>query len=481
MCYRETFMNKRKILAYAIGPIGSALVSFASVPLIAWFFTVEDVGKISIFNAVASLATLIFCLGLDQAFTREYHGSDDRPGLLKQTMLPGGILMFILIVGCMCYDTRMLSRLIFDESSLFLSLMVILCFFTQYIARFLSLILRMQERAMAYSMSQLLPKIFFLLFLLIGVGIGYERNLKQLLSAYVLSACLVFFIYLFNTRYDWMPAVNATLDRKKMRLLLNFGLPLVFGSLASWGLNVADRFFLRYYSSFSELGIYSVTMSVSAVATLFAGIFNTIWAPLVYRWLSEGNINTQKIDDIGEHVLAAIYFAIVGCSMFSWVVPYLLPNQYAPIEYLLPVCLFSPLLYTLSEVTAVGISISRRTIFSMLASVLAMLCNLLGNYLLVPKYGAAGAATSTLLSFVLFYVLRTEFSKYVWRNIATRKTYLVLTLLSIHVLINLWVLKDSLSVVIISLVLLFLGVLMFPTTIQASRKTLQGFMSKIWL
>ena len=135
----------------------------------------------------------------------------------------------------------------------------------------------------------------------------------------------------------------------------------------------------------------------------------------------------------------------------------------------------------LITVTAVGISISRRTIFSMLASVLAMLCNLLGNYLLVPKYGAAGAATSTLLSFVLFYVLRTEFSKYVWRNIATRKTYLVLSLLSIHVLINLWVLKDSLSVVIISLVLLFLGVVMFPTTIQASRKTLQGFMSKIWL
>ncbi|MFA9352899.1 polysaccharide biosynthesis C-terminal domain-containing protein, partial [Escherichia coli] len=87
-------------------------------------------------------------------------------------------------------------------------------------------------------------------------------------------------------------------------------------------------------------------------------------------------------------------------------------------------------LYTLSEVTAVGSAISRRTIFSMLASVVAMLCNLAGNYLLVPHYGASGAATSTLLAFIVFYVLRTEFSKRVWRGIATRKTYLILTILT---------------------------------------------------
>lgn len=247
--------------------------------------------------------------------------------------------MTALVILVTAYDTRLLSVLIFDQSSQFLSIMVIVCFFVQYIARFLSLILRMQERAMAYSMSQLLPKIFFLLFLLLGVALGRDKTLHQLLSAYVLSACLVFIVYLVNTRRDWLPAINTKVDQDQMSSLFRFGLPLVFGSLASWGLNVADRFFLRYYSSFSELGIYSVTMSVAAVATLFAGIFNTIWAPLVYKWLSEDKIDNERIDEIGEHVLAAIYFAIVGCSAFAWIVPYLLPPQYKAIEYLLPICL----------------------------------------------------------------------------------------------------------------------------------------------
>jgi O-antigen/teichoic acid export membrane protein len=468
-------MNKKTIVAYAIGPIGSALVSFASLPLIAWIYSVEDVGKISIFNAVASLATLVFCLGLDQAFVREYHGSANKPGLLKQVVLPGIILMTALVILVTAYDTRLLSILIFDQSSKFLSIMVIVCFFVQYIARFLSLILRMQERAMAYSMSQLLPKIFFLLFLLLGVALGKDKTLYQLLSAYVLSACLVFIVYLFNTRRDWLPAINTKVDQDQMSSLFKFGLPLVFGSLASWGLNVADRFFLRYYSSFSELGIYSVTMSVAAVATLFAGIFNTIWAPLVYKWLSEDKIDNEKIDEIGEHVLAAIYFAIVGCSTFAWIVPYLLPPQYKAIEYLLPICLLAPLLYTLSEVTAVGIAISRRTIFSMLASVAAMLCNLAGNYLLVPHYGASGAATSTLLAFIVFYVLRTEFSKRVWRGIATRKIYLILTILTIHVLINVWSLKGGMIEVLISLCLLLLGIYMFKNTITSLWNSVRTF------
>lgn len=459
-------MNKKTILAYAVGPIGSAILSFASVPLIAWFFSVEDVGKIAIFNVVVSLATLVFCLGLDQAFVREYHSSENKARLIKLVMLPGLILLVIFIVGSVTYDSSLISKWVFDVPSQSLAILVMVCFFAQYISRFLSLILRMQDRALAYSMSQLFPKLFFVIFLMLGVAIGRERDLQQLLSAHTLSACLVFIIFVFNTRRDWLPALTSNVELAQMRPLLHFGFPLVFGSLASWGLNVMDKLFLRYYSTFAELGVYSVTMSVAAVATLFAGIFNTIWAPLVYRWLNEGQVDTQKIDAIGEHVLAAVYFAIVGCGLFAWVVPYLLPAQYAAIEYLLPICLFAPLLYTLSEVTAVGIAIARKTLFSMLASVLAMLTNLLGNYVLVPQFGAAGAATSTLLSFIFFYVLRTEFAKQAWRPIATRKTYTVLAVLTVYVLLNVWVIKGNYIGIIVAAGLILLGGVLFFNTIQ---------------
>nr|WP_269750169.1 polysaccharide biosynthesis C-terminal domain-containing protein [Halomonas pacifica] len=74
------------------------------------------------------------------------------------------------------------------------------------------------------------------------------------------------------------------------------------------------------------------------------------------------------------------------------------------------------MLYTLSETTVVGIGISKRTGFAMLAAISGFAINLVGNWLLIPHFGAAGAAVSTCISFWVFFVLRTEFSIYLWKS-----------------------------------------------------------------
>nr|WP_244236465.1 polysaccharide biosynthesis C-terminal domain-containing protein [Pseudomonas aeruginosa] len=92
---------------------------------------------------------------------------------------------------------------------------------------------------------------------------------------------------------------------------------------------------------------------------------------------------------------------------------------------MITVCIASPLLYALSETTAIGISISRRTGLAMLSSILAALTSFCGNYLLVPLYGAAGAAVATAVAFWFFLFCRTEFSCLVWRQIPRFKLYMI--------------------------------------------------------
>src|SRR5690606_8520682 len=102
-------------------------------------------------------------------------------------------------------------------------------------------------------------------------------------------------------------------------------------------------------------------------------------------------------------------------GLLSWVVAVFLPPDYSAVQWILVSCLGYPLLYTLSETTVVGIGISRRSGFAMLAALVAFAVNVLGNWLLIPAYGAAGAAASTCASFWIFFFLRTEFSIYLWR------------------------------------------------------------------
>ena len=92
-------MNKSKIIGFAVGPIGAAVLSFASLPILAWYFSAEDIGRISMLQVVISFSVLIFSLGLDQAYVREYHEVADKAVLLKTAVLPGLIILLLVLLS----------------------------------------------------------------------------------------------------------------------------------------------------------------------------------------------------------------------------------------------------------------------------------------------------------------------------------------------------------------------------------------------
>lgn len=469
---------KNKIFGYAIGPIGSGILGLIILPLLTWFYSVEDIGRISMLQVIASFAVFLFCLGLDQAYTREYHESEDKPKIFKQTFLPGFLLITVACLVVYSFDAGNLSFWMYGVSSTYLTTLSLICFILAFCSRFLSLILRMEDRAVAYSMSQLLPKVFFVIFIVTVVIVGAEKDFYSLISAHAISVTIVFVIYGWNTRSTWMASIAIKFDWTLQKKLFRFGLPLILGGLASWGLNVMDKLFLRGMSSFEELGIYSVTMSIASVAAVFTGVFNTIWAPMVYRWVVEG-IDPKKIDEISEHVLAVFYFIVVLSGLFSWILPYILPERYEAIRYLITLCFIGPLLYTLSETTVIGIAISRKTIYSMFASIGAMLINALLNYLLVPTYGALGASIATAIAFFVFYILRTEFSSLVWRKIPRFKSYKIICMLLLFS--SIVGLNSHYYIYFLPLWFLFLlfGILVFRASVELAFKNIKKYVAKI--
>lgn len=459
-------MNKKKLLGYMLGPVGSGLLGFISLPIITWFYSVEDVGRISMLQVFMSFSVLFFCLGLDQAYVREYHESKNKPALLKTVLFPSlalSILSFLLLA---IYDLKIVSKWLYEIPSTYLSLITILCFVIALASRFLSLVLRMQERSFAFSMSQLLPKIIFLLIVVNTVWLGFARDTYSLVTANTASMILAFLVFTWNTKSEWLIAIKEQININELKSAFSFGWPLIFGGLASWGLNVMDRLFLRYFSTYTELGVYSITMSVAAVVTIFAGIFNTIWSPMVYKWMSEDNFDYEKIDTVLEYVVAAIYFSIVLTSLFSWVIPYFLPPQYSNIQYLLAICLLGPLLYTLSEVTGIGIAVVRRTKFSMLCAIVAMLCSSILNYFLVPQFGAAGAAISTAVAFFIFFILRTEISQLVWRKKSHLKVFLIMLSLLIISILNLLLEQFRVEIYFLLTGMFFFGFILFNKIVK---------------
>lgn len=414
-------MHIKKVAAFAIGPVGSAALGFITLPIITWFYSAEDIGRIAMLQVMSSLCILLFSLGLDQAYVREYHEAKEKPALLKATLLPG-LLLLLPTLAASLFMPGLISRTLFSINSVQISWLIAACLLAGFFSRFLSLILRMQEKGLAFSMSQILPKALFLMVIGSYYLLSFGFDFQHLVIAHTISILAVTLVYAWNTRREWLATLHQHIDMARLKDMLRFGMPLIMGGIAFWGLTAMDKLFLRSFSTFEELGIYSVASSFAAAAIIFQSVFSTVWAPTVYKWAAEG-INSDKIDQVTEYVLAAVVFLFVLAGLFSWVVIYLLPDKYDRVQYIIVACMAYPLFYTLSETTVVGLGITRKSGYAMLAALIAALVNLAGNYLLVPNYGATGAAISTALAFWIFLFCRTEFSCIAWRKVPRLKLY----------------------------------------------------------
>ncbi|EJL9428366.1 polysaccharide biosynthesis protein, partial [Vibrio cholerae] len=222
-------------------------------------------------------------------------------------------------------------------------------------------------------------------------------------------------------------SVKQKVDFEKLKEMFSYGIPLILSGIAFWGLTATDKIALRLLSNYEQLGLYSVSASFAGAAMVLQSVFATVWSPIVYKWSQQG-IAKENVSTVTRYVLCVVCLLFCLTGLFSWLVPYILPDKYKQVEWIVLSCMGYPLLYTLSEATYIGIGIARRSSLAMLAAVFALVINVIGNVILIPSLGAKGAAISTMVSFFVLLILRTEFSCYVWMSIKRKEIYVLSTI-----------------------------------------------------
>lgn len=406
-------MNKKNLLWFTAGSLASSALSFISIPIIAWAFDDGDIGRASLLVSSAGLTTLCFGMGLDQAYTREYHESRDRPGLLMNAALPGGVAMLIVIAALMAFDPHWLSGLIFGIPSTGLSWYVAGYALVVYASRFLTLSLRMQEDGRRYALSLLIAKLGFVTLILLAL-LAPAARLHDLLWAHGASVgaglCYLAFCERDTLRHWRVGAWNRPL----LRAMLGFGIPAATSGVLFWGLEGVDKFLLRTFSTYDALGVYSIALSIAAMAAVATTLFTTVWIPVVYRWVSGGE-DLARIDAVSRHALAVVVFIVGIAGAMSWILRYVLPAKHALVQQLVAGCMMWPLCYALSETTGLGIAIRRATRLSLFAAASSLAVNVALNLALLPRFGAAGATAALAAGIWLFFVIKSEVSHRIWR------------------------------------------------------------------
>lgn len=228
-------MDTKKILGYAAGSLGSAVLGIMTLPLLSWYFPAADIGRIILMQTAAGLGILVLGMGLDQAYIREYYAAADKDTLFKTLFLPP-LLSAAVMAAFLLSRPEMPSEILFSLDDSAAGIGLVLFALTVLLIRFFSLILRMEERAFAFSSAQLIPKLTVLPLLPLAVGLlHFPARTATLGAVYTLANLAALALLLFQNRCRLKAAWRAPFSSAVLHRGLRYGIPLALGNLAYWG------------------------------------------------------------------------------------------------------------------------------------------------------------------------------------------------------------------------------------------------------
>jgi len=405
----ESTLTKSFVLL-SMGPWMSALISFFTTPITTYFIVPEEFGKASMYTVTYNLLVYVALLGTDQSYMRMFYERETRhrSNLLWNSLVPS-LTMALLVSLAILLFRRELSLLLFGKDDELFSIIILASsIIVAVIERYGTLTLRMKKRALAYSSLRVvvtLANAGGLVF----YAIVFQRDFNAILVGTVFSHSIVMILSIGMEFQFWKSGFSISLSSIKQNII--YGLPFVPSLILYWVLSSMDKLALRTLSSFEEIGMYAAAFKIVSILLLIQSGFSMFWTPVAYETYEKNPNNTKFYSKI--NALLSCTMLIVGLFILTLkdLIILILDPAYLMAAGIMPFLIFQPLMATVSSTTGIGINLKKRTHWHLWIALMAAGTNLIGNLLLVPIYGAKGAALSTGIAYIVLYYSRTTFSK----------------------------------------------------------------------
>lgn len=413
---------------------GSAVAALITIPMLGWMVSIEDVGRYSLAMVYFTVSVMVLSLGLHQSYVRDYH-IEKNEELVKVALL-SPLLLLVVLSLILFFFSREIFEFIFGVYSLKIILFFSFNILLLLIVNVFSHVVRMQENAIAFSITTIAPKVLFLLFVVSCYLLRREVFFDQLLLFNGIALLITVIIFIASEAINFKEFVVIKVRKELTIRMLKFGVPLIGGGLAYWGIMMLDRVWIKAFLSLEELGFYSMATSIASSSGLLISLFGTYWQPTSFRWISKPSFYI-KIRAVSRYMLIMVIVFWFFSFPLSRMMIFVLPAEYKGVEHLVPSLFGGPLLYMLSDITSIGIAWSRKTLYYLYASLLSLIFSVGVNLLLIPKIGIRGAAVASILSYLAFYLLKSLWGARLWQSI---------DLLRYNILLVLWVVLSVVNI-----------------------------------
>ena len=445
----------KKIGGFSIGPIIGALIGFITVPVITYFISPEEYGKTSMFTLAQGTVSMLVYLGMDQAFVREFHVLKDNIDKLIVNAVTIPVTCAFIIDIVILVNKEHISTLLFsnkNEAVAVYALIVLLPFMV--VENFALLKIRMEEKGIQYSFFTILLKLLGLVFTIL-LFLFYEKSFRSVVYAMALAE-IINGLVLYIVSMRKIQFKLQYLNRQLIITMLLFGLPLIPAYMLNWALSSMDKIMLRAMCNYEALGLYTAAFKIVSALGILQTCFTLFWTPVAYRWY-ESNKENSSFTKVSEIISLLMIVMCLCLLLLKNIVALLLGAEFSEAIYIFPFLVLYPIMYTMSETTAVGIGFSRKTQYNILVSALSGGVNIGLNFLLIPIYQSTGAAIATGVSYIVFFWARTIIARKLWWKFPVGKYIFYTIIIIINCVMHTFVIGYSAYIVsTVSLLLVLL-------------------------
>lgn len=392
---------------YALGSVGAPLIALVLSPFLAHNLSPTNYGVYAVFLTAMSLSAGVIQLGLGSAFFRAYNYDFTSPAERRFVGSTAIVLLFALsslFAAGISLAAPAIARTLFSGTTsasvetlaglVRLAALAVLC---QNLSVPGFAWLRAQNRASAYVLLTLVNIVVNLGVTVALVGafqLGVAGALIGLASGYGIAALVTVPLLLARS--------GLHLSRVVALSMLAFGAPQIGSVVSFWVLQLSDRYLLSRFASYAETASYAVAYTLGSVlSVIIIGPFTLAWPTALY--------SIAKRED-APHIFGMVFrwfglllmLATFGFSIVSIVLlNTLFPKSYGAAAPVIPLVALAIAFNGAYLMFVTGISVLRRTPLTIFFTGSAAVVNVGLNLALIPRFGAMGAAVSTLLAYIV--------------------------------------------------------------------------------
>lgn len=385
--------------AYVGGAL--ALVTF---PLVASKLGVQQYGQLDLFILLGTILNFGFHLGWASAHNRFYLEPDiERANLIRTLFVARVWIVGVIILLTFVLQNRLLEWLGAGPQHAFMIWIVVGTFICTEFSQFHLQRYRMLNQARNYAVMALAKALLYPLFLLPALFLLHPTPALVLICTFVSVAVSFGAALMFD--HKWL--LKGNFDWSVFKRSLRYGVPLVPAVLAVMGLQITDRAMLRSLVADPEwslilLGYYAFALRLVSIKNLATSGFNILWIPYVWRSYQreDSPINYSYI--FSTYLLLLFILTLTIIILAQILVPIFMAD-YSPALPILSVLLASAIAYSIGDYFCIGIGIHEKTWIRAGSGGITLVVNIALNFMLIPVYGAMGAALATFVG-TLCYV-----------------------------------------------------------------------------